>query len=118
MTEKSFQYQIIIDFHTHLPLSPIVSFTPEITKLPDFDDFQKALNDARVTEAVLLCGPKKRAMREENENLAKRIHSLQRRFLLMAWLNPKYDSAADLQDLVKEHNFRGLKLCGNLVPLL
>lgn len=110
MTDKSFQYQSSIDFHTHLPLSPIVFFTPEITKLPDFNDFQKALNDAHVTEAVLLCGPKKGAMREENENLAKRIHSLQSRFLLVAWLNPKFDSPVDLRDLVKENNFRGLKL--------
>ncbi|UCG04103.1 MAG: amidohydrolase family protein [Candidatus Heimdallarchaeota archaeon] len=110
MAEKSFQYQASIDFHTHLPLSPIVSFTPEIAKLPDINDFLKALNDAHVTEAVLLCGPKKEAMRDENENLARRVHSLQRRFKLMAWLNPKYDSAADLQDLVKENDFHGLKL--------
>jgi predicted TIM-barrel fold metal-dependent hydrolase len=110
LSDKSFKYQESIDFHTHLPLSPIVSFTPEITKLPDFDEFLKALNDAHVTEAVLFCGPKKGAMREENENLAKRIHSLQRRFILVAWLNPKYDTAADLQDLVKENDFHGLKL--------
>ncbi|MFW9904928.1 MAG: amidohydrolase family protein [Candidatus Thorarchaeota archaeon] len=110
MADKSFQYQSSIDFHTHLPLSPIVSFTPEITKLPDINDFLKALNDAQVTEAVLLCGPKKGAMRLENENLAKRIQSIQRRFILIAWLNPKYDSATDLQDLVKGNNFHGLKL--------
>jgi hypothetical protein len=110
LADKSFQYQSSIDFHTHLPLSPIVSFTPEIAKLPGFDDFLKALNDAHVTEAVLFCGPKKGAMRQENENLAKRIHSLQRRFILVAWLNPKYDSAADLHDLVKEKDFHGLKL--------
>lgn len=110
MTEKSFQYRMIIDFHTHLPLSPIVAFTPEIAHLPDFNDFLKALNDAHVTEAVLICGPKKGAMRRENEQLAKQIHSLKRRFILVAWLNPKYDNADDLQDLVRDHEFRGLKL--------
>ena len=110
LAEKSFQYQSSIDFHTHLPLSPIVSFTPEITKLPDFDDFLKALNDAQITEAVVFCGPKKGVMRQENEMLAKRIQSLQRRFILVAWLNPNYDTAADLQDLIKDHDFHGLKL--------
>lgn len=110
MTENTLQYIPTIDFHTHFPLSPITYFTSEIKVLPSFEEFQQALNAAHVTEAILLCGPKKVSMREENEKLAKRVQSLQSRFLLTAWLNPKFDTAADLQALVEENSFYGLKL--------
>ncbi|MHA2225687.1 MAG: amidohydrolase family protein [Candidatus Hodarchaeales archaeon] len=110
MTNNSLLPLPTIDFHTHLPLSPVTFFTPEEKKIPSFEDYLKALDAAHVIEAVLLCGPKKLAMRRENEALAKRIEALQSRFLLIAWLNPKYDSPDDLQELVETHKFRGLKL--------
>ncbi|UCE14205.1 MAG: amidohydrolase family protein [Candidatus Heimdallarchaeota archaeon] len=109
MTE-GFQHLPTIDFHTHLPLSPVQFFTSDIKVLPSFDEFLTALNTAHVTEAVLFCGPKKGPMRSENEKLAQQIQSLKKRFVLMAWLNPKQDTVTDLQELVEEHDFRGLKL--------
>ncbi len=36
--------------------------------------------------------------------------AVKHRFKLVAWLNPKHDTANDLQELVQSHNFCGLKL--------
>lgn len=110
MTENSSQYIPTIDFHTHFPLSPVTFFTSEVKSLPPFEKYLKSLDAAHVTETVLLCGPKKGSMRKENEKLANRVLSLKSRFHLMAWLNPKFDSPSDLQALVEENNFLGLKL--------
>ncbi|MFX0015237.1 MAG: amidohydrolase family protein [Candidatus Hermodarchaeota archaeon] len=110
MTEDLFRHLPTIDFHTHLPLSPVTFFTSDLKVLPPFNEFLTALANAHVTEAVLLCGPKKEKMRNENERLAQQIQSLKKRFILMAWLNPKHDKVDDLQELVDDHNFCGLKL--------
>jgi predicted TIM-barrel fold metal-dependent hydrolase len=108
--DKSYKYLPTIDIHTHFPLSPVTSFLPDSKDLPPLEIFLKNLDDARVTEAVLICGPKKGSMKQENETLVERFHALQHRFIFIAWLNPKYDSAEDLQDLIENRNFRGLKL--------
>ncbi|MFX1284469.1 MAG: amidohydrolase family protein [Promethearchaeota archaeon] len=110
MADESLKFLPTIDIHTHFPLSPVTFFISDAKNLPSFDEYLAALNNAHVTEAVLLCGPKKESMRQENELLATRVEPMKRRFLLVAWLNPKYDSPDDFQDLIEEKNFRGLKL--------
>lgn len=110
MVDNSFKFLPTIDFHTHFPLSPVTFFIPDSKNLPPFEEYLKALDAAHVTEAVLLCGPKKGSMRPENEKLATQIEALKKRFVLVAWLNPKYDTAADLQALVENNDFQGLKL--------
>lgn len=110
MIENVIKHLPAIDFHTHFALSPVTHFIPEARGLPSFTQFMQALDAARVTEAVLLCGPKKGAMRKENETLAERVFAVQHRFKLVAWLNPKHDTPNDLQELVENNNFCGLKL--------
>ncbi|MFX0050570.1 MAG: amidohydrolase family protein [Candidatus Hodarchaeota archaeon] len=110
MINNSYKNLPTIDIHTHFPLSSVTSFIPDAKDLPPLESYLKALDDARVAEAVLLCGPKKESMVQENELLAERFSVLKHRFLFVAWLNPKFDSAEDLQALVEIRNFRGLKL--------
>ena len=110
MVDNTLKFLPTIDIHTHFPLSPVTFFISDAKNLPPFDKYLAALNTAHVTDAVILCGPKKGAMRQENELLASRIKPMQGRFIPVAWLNPKYDSPDDFQALIEENNFRGLKL--------